>query len=113
MWLLSLYITITYGYNFWGALVGAILMGSMWQNIVFLGHDFGHNHWTHTSKGDWGPGLWVSILVGISGNWWKDNHNVHHIITNDIHNDPNIQHLPIMSISEKTFKGYFSKYYNR
>lgn len=33
------------------------------------------------------------------------------MITNSIEHDSDIQHLPVMAVSEKIFAGYFSTYY--
>lgn len=55
-------------------------------------------------------GLLVTALFGVSGAWWKDNHNTHHVITNSVERDPDIQHLPLFAVTPKIFKGYYSTY---
>ena len=54
---------------------------------------------------DWLGSLLVTTFFGVSGQWWKGNHNLHHVITNSVDYDPDIQHLPFMAITEKIFQG--------
>ncbi|KAF6011502.1 hypothetical protein HII13_001963 [Brettanomyces bruxellensis] len=52
-------------------------------------------------------------IGGLSLGWWKRNHNVHHLITNDPVHDPDIQHLPFFCVSTRLFGNLFSTYYER
>jgi len=52
-------------------------------------------------------------MVGICCQWWKKTHNVHHIVTNSVEFDPDIQHLPIIAVSEKYFKSVYSLFHGR
>lgn len=94
--------------------LGGLLMGAFWQQLAFLGHDAGHNSVTHSRNLDYMFGLVVGPLFGgISINWWKATHNVHHVSTNSIEHDPDIQHLPVIAVHERYFTSIFSKYHNR
>jgi fatty acid desaturase len=95
-------------------MLSASFLGLFWQQIAFIGHDAGHNQLTGSVKGDY-PFAWlVTALFGVSGVWWKRNHNVHHIHTNSIESDPDIQHLPVLSVVPSSFlTGFFSTYYLR
>ena len=41
-----------------------------------------------------------NLCMGISIGWWKDNHYTHHVVTNSVSHDPDIQHPPIMAVSD-------------
>ncbi|KAI8849911.1 fatty acid desaturase, partial [Chytridium lagenaria] len=45
--------------------------------------------------------------------WWKSNHNVHHIVTNDPEHDPDIQHMPFIAVSVRFMENLYSTYYRR
>ena len=44
---------------------------------------------------------------------WKFTHNIHHIVTNSIENDPDIQHLPFIAIDEKELIPYKSSFHRK
>jgi hypothetical protein len=51
-------------------LVGAIALGLFWQQLAFIGHDFGHNAVTHVRSTDELMGLVCGpLLTGISFSW--------------------------------------------
>eukprot|EP01006_Ploeotia_vitrea_P034272 TRINITY_DN65733_c5_g2_i2.p1 TRINITY_DN65733_c5_g2~~TRINITY_DN65733_c5_g2_i2.p1 ORF type:complete len:486 (+),score=257.55 TRINITY_DN65733_c5_g2_i2:137-1594(+) len=93
--------------------LSAGLMGMFWQQNAFIGHDLGHNSVTHVRDKDWIGSIIVTACFGVSGQWWKRNHNFHHLVTNSVDWDPDIQHLPVLAVTKKAFNGYFSKYYER
>lgn len=81
------------------AVLGAIFLAAFFQQMAFLGHDLGHNAVTHCRRTDGLIGHFAgNLLTGISVAWWKRSHNVHHVVTNSIDYDPDIQHLPIMTV---------------
>lgn len=86
----------------------------LWQQLAFFVHDLGHNELTGRREVDMVLGICVAdVLGGLSVGWWKKNHNIHHIVTNDIDNDPDIQHLPFFAISTRFFESRYSTYYRR
>lgn len=88
--------------NIWNAVIGGLFMASVWQQVAFYCHDSGHNGVTHDRKFDYTVGvLLASCLGGLSMGWWKDSHNVHHIITNHPEHDPDIQHMPVFAVNPK------------
>jgi sphingolipid 8-(E)-desaturase len=94
--------------------LSAVFLGFFWQQLVFVVHDAGHLGVTHNFYID----NIISILIadwigGLSVGWWKRNHNVHHIITNDPVHDPDIQHLPFFCVSSRLFGNIFSTYYEK
>ena len=93
--------------------LSAFLLGLFWQQMAFLGHDAGHNQITGSARTDY-PYAWcVCALFGVSGDWWKRNHNVHHVHTNSIECDPDIQHLPMLAVSEDILHGFWSSFYQK
>lgn len=53
------------------------------------------------------------MTTGVSIGWWKKSHNAHHIVTNSVEFDPDIQHLPVFAVTEKFFKSVKSMYHER
>jgi len=79
-----------------------------------VGHDAGHNGVTLNRKIDSTIGLLVANLgSGISMGWWKSTHNVHHYVPNHIQHDPDVQHLPVLAVSDKFFSSLYSFYHER
>lgn len=97
----------------WLALSAACL-GLGWHQIVFICHDAGHQAITHNYYADNLLGITLaSYIGGLSLTWWKRNHNVHHIVTNDPVHDPDIQHLPFFAVSQRLFGSVYSTYYEK
>jgi len=95
-------------------IVAAFLIGFCWHQLSFVAHDTGHNAVTHKLIFDHYYGVFLaSCLSGLSIGWWKDSHNIHHVVTNDPVHDPDIQHLPFLAVSEKFFEGVHSTYHNK
>ena len=87
-------------------ITGSALIGFFFQQIAFLGHDAGHGSITGDFADDGILGLVVgNALAGIDFSWWKSTHNVHHGATNSIHDDPDIQHLPIFCFEVEMVQG--------
>ncbi|KAJ1656689.1 hypothetical protein IWQ61_003784 [Dispira simplex] len=94
--------------------ISALCCGLLWQQLSFTVHDLGHNGVTHKLWWDGLMGVLIADFVGgLSVGWWKKNHNVHHIITNDPEHDPDIQHLPFFAVTTKLFHNMRSSYYGR
>ncbi|GAA6030804.1 hypothetical protein JCM8097_008884 [Rhodosporidiobolus ruineniae] len=94
--------------------VAAVALGAFWHQITFVVHDTGHTGLTGNWYRDRMFGCWLAGFVGgLSVNWWCDNHNVHHLVTNAPEHDPDIQHLPFFAITNKFFGSIRSTYYNR
>lgn len=101
---------LTWGYFFWSA----VALGLAWHQLTFIAHDSGHQELTHNYQIDNIIGIVVADFIGgISLGWWKNNHNVHHVVTNDPVHDPDIQHLPFFCVSTRLFGDVYSSYYQR
>lgn len=63
----------------------AMCMASIWHQSGFLMHDTMHNHIFHDRKRDSKLGfVFGNVLLGVSGRWWRDEHNEHHVFTNTV-----------------------------
>lgn len=90
------------------------LMGVVWIQSGWLGHDSGHyqvmptrhfNRFLQVLSGN--------CLAGISIAWWKWNHNSHHIACNSLDFDPDLQHMPFFAVSSTLFSSIRSYFYDR
>lgn len=95
-------------------ILSAIFMAMAWQQMTFIAHDAGHVSITHNYQIDNAFGMIIADWFGgLSLGWWKRNHNVHHLITNDPVHDPDIQHLPFFAVSTRLFGDVYSTYYDK
>ncbi|CAK7236742.1 hypothetical protein SBRCBS47491_009740 [Sporothrix bragantina] len=94
--------------------ISAACLGAFWHQLVFTAHDAGHMGITHSFHGDTVIGIIIAdFLGGLSICWWKDNHNVHHIVTNSPEHDPDIEHMPFFAISHRFLNSLRSSYYDK
>ncbi|ODV92174.1 hypothetical protein CANCADRAFT_762 [Tortispora caseinolytica NRRL Y-17796] len=92
----------------------AFFLGVMWHQLTFFVHDAGHLAITHNYYIDNIAAVIIAdFMGGLSAGWWKRNHNVHHLVTNDPIHDPDIQHLPFFAVSTRLFHNVFSSFYER
>mmetsp|Transcript_82896 Transcript_82896/g.101604 ORF Transcript_82896/g.101604 Transcript_82896/m.101604 type:complete len:464 (+) Transcript_82896:33-1424(+) len=111
--LYAYYLSNKYNSVFIGILA-SMTMGIMWQQAAFIGHDLGHNAVFQSVFANRIFGLFeADILQGISSSWWKYTHNVHHIRTNDLSFDPDIQHMPFLAITIEYFNNVYSKFHRK
>ena len=142
LWFASIMACVLYGALYCEStlshFVAAMTLGLFFQQVAFIGHDLGHNAVTHNLDNDGFLGLffgnfltgiryetrvigpryndvlYVSFCIFYSIGWWKRSHNVHHIVTNSIEHDPDIQHLPVFAVSPVFLKeSVFSTFYDR
>jgi fatty acid desaturase len=77
--------------NSWAALAVAPLVGMMFTQLGFIGHDAGHNQVFHTRRRNRMLGLTVgNALIGLSFGWWVPKHNAHHAHPNEVGRDPDV-----------------------
>jgi hypothetical protein len=53
------------------------------------------------------------VIGGISVGLWKDEHQTHHLVTNDVEHDPDIQLIPFVATTTKFFKSVHSSFHDR
>lgn len=90
---------IIYGTSFLvRTILGSFLMALFWQQVAFAGHDLGHMAVTHNRVVDnLIAVVGGNFVMGIAIGWWKATHNVHHLVTNYLEYDPDIQVILILS----------------
>jgi fatty acid desaturase len=77
--------------NSWAALAVAPLLGMMFTQLGFIGHDAGHNQVFGSRRRNRLLGLAVgNALIGLSFGWWVPKHNAHHAHPNELGRDPDI-----------------------
>ena len=77
--------------NSWAALAVAPVVGMMFTQLAFIGHDAGHNQVFGTRRRNRLLGLIVgNALIGLSFGWWVPKHNAHHAHPNEMGRDPDI-----------------------
>jgi fatty acid desaturase len=75
----------------WATLAVAALLGVVFTQLGFIGHDAGHNQVFGTRRRNRLLGLVVgNALIGLSFGWWVPKHNAHHDHPNEIGLDPDI-----------------------
>jgi fatty acid desaturase len=77
--------------NSWATLAVAPLVGVMFTQLGFLGHDLGHNQVFGVRRRNRLLGLIVAnALIGLSFGWWVPKHSAHHAHPNEVGRDPDI-----------------------
>jgi fatty acid desaturase len=77
--------------NSWAALAVAPLVGMMFTQLGFIGHDAGHNQVFRARGHNRLLGLIVAnALIGLSFGWWVPKHSAHHAHPNELGRDPDI-----------------------
>ncbi|OMP08538.1 hypothetical protein COLO4_06367 [Corchorus olitorius] len=98
----------------WAHLGSAMLLGMLWIQSAYVGHDSGH-YQVMSSRGynKLAQLLSGNCLTGISIAWWKWTHNAHHIACNSLDYDPDLQHIPVFAVSSRLFNSITSYFYGR
>jgi delta8-fatty-acid desaturase len=95
-------------------ITSAIPLACLWHQLTFTVHDAGHMGITHDFTTDTTIAMFIaSFMGGLSACWWKFNHNVHHLVTNDPEHDPDIQYIPIFAVTHRYLQGLTTTYYER
>ncbi|MDQ6784798.1 MAG: acyl-CoA desaturase [Actinomycetota bacterium] len=77
--------------NSWATLGIAAFLGLAFSQVVFLGHDAGHQQIFSRRRNNRRMGLVVgNLLTGLSFGWWVPKHNAHHAFPNQENRDPDI-----------------------
>ncbi|MDT4982824.1 MAG: hypothetical protein QOF95_314, partial [Pseudonocardiales bacterium] len=65
--------------NSWYQTIVAAVMGVLFTQVAFLGHDGGHQQVFRSKRANDAIGVVAGdLLVGLSYGWWVDKHNRHH-----------------------------------
>jgi fatty acid desaturase len=77
--------------NSWAALGVAAVLAVMFTQVLFLGHDAGHQQIFKSRHANRLSGLALgNLLTGLSFSWWVPKHNAHHSHPNHVDRDPDI-----------------------
>ena len=109
--LVSLFVTAI-SWRVHAPVFSAVCLGFFWQQLAFVGHDVGHSSVSGRETDSFYGTLFGNTLGGISLEWWKHGHYVHHVSPNDVEKDPDIQHLPVMAVDEKML-GFYSSFHEK
>lgn len=94
--------------------LSGVFIAMAWHQMTFIAHDTGHVSLSHNYQIDNIFGIIIADWFGgLSIGWWKRNHNVHHLVTNDPVHDPDIQHLPFFAVTTRLFNNVYSTYYDK
>jgi fatty acid desaturase len=75
----------------WLQLITAVVLGILFTQVAFLGHDGGHQQIVRARRGNDLLSIFAGdLLVGLSFGWWVDKHNRHHAHPNHEGHDPDI-----------------------
>ncbi len=75
----------------WATLGVAALLGVLFTQMAFVGHDAGHQQIFSSHRANRLVGLVVgNVLTGVCFGWWVPKHNAHHAYPNQIGRDPDI-----------------------
>lgn len=95
-------------------IASAVPLACLWHQLTFTVHDAGHMGITHDFTTDTTIAMFIaSFMGGLSACWWKYNHNVHHLVTNDPEHDPDIQYIPFFAITQRFMQNLTTTYYER
>jgi fatty acid desaturase len=86
--------------NTWAALAVAPLVGMMFTQLGFIGHDAGHNQVFGARRRNHLLGLVVAnALIGLSFGWWVPKHSAHHAHPNELGRDPDIGEGVVLAVA--------------
>jgi fatty acid desaturase len=77
--------------NSWATLGVAAFLAVLSVQVVFFGHDAGHQQIARTPRMNRLIGLIIgNLLTGLSFGWWVPKHNAHHAYPNQLGRDPDM-----------------------
>jgi fatty acid desaturase len=75
----------------WWQLIVAAVLGFLFTQVAFIGHDAGHQQIARSRRANDQLGLVIAdLFVGLSYGWWIGEHNRHHARPNQEGYDPDI-----------------------
>lgn len=100
--------------SFWAHMGSAALLGFLWIQSAYVGHDSGHYQvMVNPVFNKLAQLIAGNCLTGISIAWWKWTHNAHHLACNSLDYDPDLQHIPVFAVSSRLFNSITSYFYGR
>jgi len=88
-----------------GAL-GLVVVGIASGRCGWLMHEGGHNSLSGNIKIDRTLQIWIyGVGCGMSGGWWRSQHNRHHATPQKLEHDPDLETLPLLAFNEACRRG--------
>jgi len=82
----------------WWQLVTAVVLGILFTQVAFLGHDAAHRQIFVSGKwNDWTSLVIGDLFIGMSYGWWRHRHTRHHANPNKLGVDPDTE-LPVIPL---------------
>eukprot|EP00127_Corallochytrium_limacisporum_P000481 Clim_evm10s14 gene=Clim_evmTU10s14 len=75
--------------------VGTILLAFGLQQAGWLAHDYSHHSVFASPQANDRVAAFLGWTQGYELFWWKARHNTHHVVTNEVGNDPDIRTAPV------------------
>ncbi|MFD1494745.1 MULTISPECIES: fatty acid desaturase family protein [Microbacterium] len=83
----------------WWQLITAVVLGVLFTQVAFLGHDAAHRQIFASGKwNDWTSLVIGDLFVGMSYGWWRHRHSRHHANPNKLGTDPDTE-LPVIPLT--------------
>jgi fatty acid desaturase len=83
----------------WWQLITAAVLGVLFTQVAFLGHDAAHRQIFVSGKwNDWASLVIGDLFIGMSYGWWRHKHTRHHANPNKEGSDPDIE-LPVIALT--------------
>lgn len=84
---------------------GLIILGVVSGRCGWLMHEGGHYSLTGNIQLDQGLQCWIyGVGCGMSGSWWRSQHNKHHSMPQKINHDVDLNTLPLVAFTSKVVK---------
>ena len=64
--------------------LGGVALAFSWQQAGFIMHEFMHTQVTRKSKDHNYGVIFGTVIFGMSAHWWRDEHIIHHSMTNTV-----------------------------
>jgi fatty acid desaturase len=83
----------------WWQLITAVVLGVLFTQVAFLGHDAAHRQIFVSGKwNDWTSLIIGDLFIGMSYGWWRHKHTRHHANPNKMGADPDVE-LPVITVA--------------
>jgi len=91
--------------------IGLLILGLMEGRCGWLMHEGGHGSLTGNIKTDRTLQIWTYGLgCGMSGGWWRSQHNKHHAAPQKLKHDADLDTLPLVAFNAAVLKSTRSPY---
>ena len=82
--LAAVFAVLFFADTLWLQLLSAVFLAFVMGQIALIGHDFGHRQAFSSARANDRFLLGVNFLTGMDLSWWMNKHNRHHVNTNQL-----------------------------